>query len=116
MWLVNKNTLSKFGIILLIMLSQSISWAEGSAPEQSKLVGSALAVSETDRPSVDPGTTGHIAQGSNKANQANSATIEEKKFGDGRAGFWIIGILVNLTVLTLFLVWAKKEWRKKKGD
>ena len=36
----------------------------------------------------------------------------EAAYGDGRTGFWIIGILVNLSVLALFLVWAVREWRK----
>jgi len=47
------------------------------------------------------------------AHSADKASSQEA-FGDGRAGFWIIGILINLSVLTLFLVWAVREWRKKR--
>ncbi len=33
---------------------------------------------------------------------------------DGRTGFWVIGMVVNLTVLTAFILWATKEWRRRR--
>lgn len=88
-------------------------WAEESAPERLQSVVSAHVLAQPDKPSVpDLESTGHTAGSSNAALHVKKTTSKEKWVGDGRAGFWIIGILINLSVLTWFLIWAIKEWRK----
>ncbi|MCB1857188.1 MAG: hypothetical protein KDI63_02900 [Gammaproteobacteria bacterium] len=32
---------------------------------------------------------------------------------DGRTGFWVVGIIVNILVLVGFILWAAKEWRRR---
>ncbi len=29
------------------------------------------------------------------------------------SAFWIIGIIINLLIFSVFIVWAVKEWRRK---
>jgi len=31
------------------------------------------------------------------------------------AGFFIIGIIINISVLLAFVIWAVKEWKKNNG-
>jgi len=72
-----------------------------------------LQAAETDSQPVSGGVV-TVTERAVAAHSAEEASSQEA-FGDGRVGFWIIGILINLSVLALFLVWAVREWRKKKG-
>ncbi len=51
------------------------------------------------------GEQGAEPKGGEKKGQA-----EEREFST----FWIIGILINLIVFALFVVWGVREWRKTK--
>ncbi|MCP5416978.1 MAG: hypothetical protein H6965_07790 [Chromatiaceae bacterium] len=53
---------------------------------------------------------------SRSANNVLPESATHEVTGDGRTGFWVIGILINLSVMGWFLTWAVKEWRKKRGD
>ena len=60
-------------------------------------------------------------QGQSSAYPAGEAGAESKhrKKGGGAeerefSTFWIIGILINLLVFALFVVWGVREWRKTK--
>ena len=48
------------------------------------------------------------------AAQASGKSPGHSGSGDGRTGFWVVGMLVNLAVLAWFLAWAVKEWRRKR--
>ncbi len=49
-------------------------------------------------------------QGAESKGGENKGQAEEREFST----FWIIGILFNLTVFALFVVWGVREWRKTK--
>lgn len=98
--------------MLLIALLQSTVVAAVGSPEQSQ-TAPVVAGSSADRAALESDSNG-IEVGTIVHASANGTAQAE--FGDGRTGFWIVGILVNLSVLGWFLAWALKEWRKKKDD
>ncbi len=49
-------------------------------------------------------------QGAESKGGEKKGQVEEREFST----FWIIGILINLIVFALFVVWGVREWRKTK--
>jgi len=48
--------------------------------------------------------------GPDSKSQGQAANREEREFST----FWIIGIVINLLVFSLFVLWGVREWRKTK--
>ena len=93
--------------LLLTTLLGATAWGEVNLPEQFQNAQT-YAISDE---SVS-GTQSYDNGKGTITNLSNNDSDREAT-GDGRAGFWIVGILINLSVLGWFLVWAVKEWRKK---
>ena len=68
------------------------------------LLGQAMPISATS-PIEIPATQTDTSKVESQATTKKS----EKKL----SAFWIIGIVINLAIFSLFIVWAIKEWRRK---
>ena len=67
------------------------------------LLGQVMPVSATSSPEIS------VIQTDTKAESQVVTKNSEKKL----SAFWIIGIVINLVIFSLFMVWAVKEWRRK---
>jgi len=107
-----KITLIALSVLLVSLFGTTVCGASNQPP-QSQLA-QVYSVSQENRILGDPGAKA----GDNHANNGvvsdySGSDSDQDAFGDGRSGFWIVGIIVNLSVLGWFLTWAVKEWRKK---
>ncbi len=101
--------------ILMLSLFDPMVLGEGLTPE--RLQAQASTALSVNQASVKPGTVAKADLSGKKAitNESDKGSVQGG-FSDGRGGFWIVGILINLSVLGWFLIWAVKEWRKNKDD
>lgn len=98
--------------ILLITLLEPMAWGESGSREQLPAqVPAALSARQKSPDTVSTDSAGSPAV----ANVSDKGPVQSVS-GDGRGSFWIVGIIINLSVLGWFLVWAVKEWRKKSND
>lgn len=110
----SKSTLTLSGILVIALL-ETMAWGEAVSPDRVPV--QAYSVSSEIRPLPGPISGGKSgSSGSGAVVNLSEQGTPEAAFGDGRIGFWIIGILINLSVLGWFLLWAFKEWRKKGDD
>lgn len=115
MLIIDRSVQVTLGILLIMLLGPM---AAGETVSRERLqMAQANAASPEKRASPEPGSDAATNRAGYSAvtNLSDNGSVQ-KKFGDGRTGFWIVGSLINLSVLGWFLVWALKEWRKKRDD
>ncbi|MCB1829400.1 MAG: hypothetical protein H6964_03850 [Chromatiaceae bacterium] len=113
--LVNRNSTLTLSGILIIALLKPMAWGEVGTTDWMPAQAYSVASEIRQSPETGSGIKSGDAENSAVFNLSGEST-PHARFGDGRIGFWVIGILINLSVLGWFLWWALKEWRKKGGD
>ncbi len=114
---------SRSGKILLIMIlgmPMNGGWAQGSNPDIAEKGGQIHAPLAADVPNG----AGALGENQYDGRQTESeirippASIRPDEVNETRqkkrnlTGFWVIGILVNIVVMSAFVFWAVGQWRK----
>ena len=114
---------SRSGKILLIMIlgmPMNGGWVQASNPDIAEKGGRIHAPLAADVP-VDAGAPGEDQYDGRQAEseiRSPPASVSPDEVTETRqkkrnlTGFWVIGILINIVVISAFVVWAVGQWRK----
>lgn len=100
--------------ILLVTLFE-MAWSDVNTPERLRMAQTLTLSSQNQISSIQDSDAAAYVAGNSTATNLSAESSSQRAFGDGRTGFWIVGILVNISMLGIVVIWAVKEWRKKKG-
>ncbi|MCP3867347.1 MAG: hypothetical protein GY703_04460 [Gammaproteobacteria bacterium] len=105
-----------FGTAFLILVSGTGLFSAGSFAESQELNRVKVPVSSVVKEEAESGKGGQIQVEPGdtlKSNLPTSATFTSPppKKRD-LTGFWVIGAIINIVVLSVFGVWAVRQWKK----
>ena len=100
-------------LVSLLTLARS-AHSEATAPGPQQSTGSPVPIIEAGAESDQGGA--RVAGPENPAMSSVSGTAltEAEDRRKNLTGFFVIGMVINVLLLTLFLIWAVGQWRKTK--